>query len=206
MKTEFAPKTKSTPKSRSAKQPKARLPAEAASTPALRTSVHSEPALRAPALQERSEDRYAKREKRARRAWYFTALRAVIREEMKMQGLSLTSFAQRLGKDKSAVSRALNPENDVRISTLVDMAEGLGKRWDAPELLDVPVTLTLEASTRESSNYYVPCGINGRPPLPLPGWEVPIDWRDARGRAPTCGGSTISSDPTQPPTPDFLKI
>jgi len=48
---------------------------------------------------------------------------------MAAQGLTVTKLAERLGVTKGAVSRALNPDNNIETFILLAMAEALGCEW-----------------------------------------------------------------------------
>lgn len=93
----------------------------------------------------RNYKRLAKREKASREGEFYFSFREAIRKEMRAQGLTLKAFAERLGKDKGYVSRALNPVNNISISTLFDMAEALKKKWSYAELEDVKELNIIEA-------------------------------------------------------------
>jgi transcriptional regulator with XRE-family HTH domain len=48
---------------------------------------------------------------------------------MTAQDLTVTKLAERLGVTKGAVSRALNPDNDIEAFTLFGLAEAFGCEW-----------------------------------------------------------------------------
>jgi len=49
--------------------------------------------------------------------------------EMAAQRLTVSRLPERLGVTKGAVSRALNPDNNIEAFTLFAMAEALGCEW-----------------------------------------------------------------------------
>jgi len=64
-----------------------------------------------------------------RQAVFMQAVKSPIYQEMVAQGLTVTKLAERLGVTKGAVSRALNPDNNIEALTLFAMAEALGCEW-----------------------------------------------------------------------------
>jgi DNA-binding phage protein len=64
-----------------------------------------------------------------RQTAFMRALKFPLYQEMAAQGLTVTKLAERLGVTKGAVSRALNPDNNIEAFTLFAMAEALGCEW-----------------------------------------------------------------------------
>ena len=64
-----------------------------------------------------------------RQTAFMRALKYPLYQEMAAQGLTVTKLAERLGVTKGAVSRALNPDNNIEAFTLFAMAEALGCEW-----------------------------------------------------------------------------
>jgi hypothetical protein len=64
-----------------------------------------------------------------RQAAFMRAVKQPLYQEMAAQGLTVTKLAARLGVTKGAVSRALNPDNNIEAFTLFAMAEALGCEW-----------------------------------------------------------------------------
>ena|SRR5665213_3051312 len=64
-----------------------------------------------------------------RQAAFMRDVKQPLTQEMAAQGLTVTKLAERLGVTKGAVSRALNPDNNIEAFTLFAMAEALGCQW-----------------------------------------------------------------------------
>jgi transcriptional regulator with XRE-family HTH domain len=64
-----------------------------------------------------------------RQTAFMRAVKYPLYHEMAAQGLTVTKLAERLGVTKGAVSRALNPDNNIETFTLFAMAEALGCEW-----------------------------------------------------------------------------
>jgi DNA-binding Xre family transcriptional regulator len=64
-----------------------------------------------------------------RQAAFMRAVKYPLYQEMTAQGLTVTKLAERLGVTKGAVSRALNPDNNIETFTLFALAEALGCEW-----------------------------------------------------------------------------
>jgi DNA-binding Xre family transcriptional regulator len=64
-----------------------------------------------------------------RQARFLQSLKYPLYQEMAAQGLTVTKLAERLGVTKGAVSRALNPDNNIEALTLFSIAEALGCEW-----------------------------------------------------------------------------
>ena len=64
-----------------------------------------------------------------RQTAFMRAVKYPLYQEMAAQGLTVTKLAERLGVTKGAVSRALNPDNNIEAFTLFAMAEALGCEW-----------------------------------------------------------------------------
>jgi DNA-binding phage protein len=64
-----------------------------------------------------------------RQTAFMRAVKYPLYQEIAAQGLTVTKLAERLGVTKGAVSRALNPDNNIEAFTLFAMAEALGCEW-----------------------------------------------------------------------------
>jgi DNA-binding phage protein len=64
-----------------------------------------------------------------RQAAFMREVKQPLYQEMAAQGLTVTKLAERLGVTKGAVSRALNPDNNIEAFTLFAMADALGCEW-----------------------------------------------------------------------------
>lgn len=73
------------------------------------------------------------REKRARKAQFFMVWRSELRIAMKEKNVTYSKLADLSGKHKSVVTRFFGG-GDARLSTLLDLSEALGMKWEAPKL------------------------------------------------------------------------
>jgi DNA-binding Xre family transcriptional regulator len=64
-----------------------------------------------------------------RRTAFMRGVKYPLYQEMAAQRLTVTKLAERLGVTKGAVSRALNPDNNIEAFTLFAMAEALDCEW-----------------------------------------------------------------------------
>ncbi len=88
-------------------------------------------------------------------------VRGLLAEATAREGMSISDIARRLNVSKSAVSRHLRSDGDIRISTAVLLARALGRHW----------TIDLvpgNATASPTANYRIidPVSVSG--PLPEP--------------------------------------
>src|SRR5271163_3045715 len=81
------------------------------------------------AERDRSNDTRDRLARGRRQAAFMREVKQPLYQEMAAQGLTVTKLAERLGVTKGAVSRALNPDNNIEAFTLFAMAEALGCEW-----------------------------------------------------------------------------